>query len=63
MDIALTITNAKGEKICDREIYSLAEIRRHPGFTTDEQRCFVDLLPDLSVEWNRGGSTIRLERA
>lgn len=63
MNVELTMTNEKGQTVCERERYGFEELRRHPGFSDDERRCYLDLVCYLgAVEWKRAGGTVRVAR-
>ena len=64
MNVELTMTNEKGQTICEKEQYDFEELRNHPGFSNDERRYFFDLLAGGIgiVEWSRSGGRIRIAR-
>lgn len=64
MNVELTMTNEKGQTICENEPYDFEELRNHPGFSNDERRCFFDLLAGGigTVEWPRSGGRVRIVR-
>jgi hypothetical protein len=63
MNVELTIKDKGGRTICENERYGFDELRSNPGFSNDERRCFLDLVPFMgAVTFERGDTIFRVAR-
>ena len=63
MKVELTIKDKDGRTICENERYDYDELRNNAGFSNDERRCFLDLVPFMgAITFPRGDSTFRVAR-
>ena len=63
MNVELTITDRDGRVICENECYSFNMLRDNPGFSDNERRCFLDLVPHTgAVTFKRGDTTFHVVR-
>jgi len=63
MNVEMSIKGKDGQTICENERYDYEELRSNAGFSDDERRCFLDLVPFMGVvSFQRGDSTFRVAK-
>ena len=63
MKVELTIKDKDGRTICENERYGFDELRDNSGFSNDERRCFLDLVPHMgAVTFEREDTIFRVVR-